>query len=69
MNANKKKGGFEPPSRCYFLQHGQWQSPLQLGPQQPLAAAIEIAPPTRSAVKSPRLVISLLSFFITILLF
>jgi hypothetical protein len=65
MNADKK-GGFGPPSRCYFLQHGQWQSALQVVPQQPVAAAVDTAPPTSSAINRPRLIKML---FIAFLLF
>ena len=67
MNANKKRG-LRPPSRCYFWQHGQWQSPLQhcVGLQQLPAAVIDTAPPTSSAIIKPRLI---KIFFIAILLF
>jgi hypothetical protein len=64
----KFKEGACAPSRCYFWQHGQWQSPLQhvAGSQQLPAAVIDTAPPTSSAVINPRVI---KIFFITILLF
>ena len=68
MSANKKwREASSPPRRCYFWQHGQWQSPLQhVGSQQLPAAVIDTAPPTSSAVINPRVI---KIFFITILLF